>query len=196
MEEIEKMLLELKNTSELMVDLAYSSLLYNNMDIAEEVFFMEEMVDELTQSIQEKAVERVVNDNDASRAIVLISLSNSLEEISDAAMQIADVVLRDVQPHPVIQLSMRDSEVIISTTRVDEGSELAGHTLGEVRLASQCGMWVIAIKRDKQYLYGPDQNTRVEPDDYLIARGPEDGEEEFKALATSGSSGEFSDKQS
>ncbi len=185
MEDIEKMLLELKNTSELMVDLAYSSLIYDNMDIAEEVFFMEEMVDELTQNIQEMVVERVVNDNDASRALVLISLSNSLEEISDAAMQIADVVLRDVKPHPVIRLSMRDSEVIISTIRVDEGSELAGRTLGEVRLASQCGMWVIAIKRDKQYLYGPDKNTRIEPDDYLIARGPEDGEDEFRALASS-----------
>ncbi len=38
MDELDLMLLELKDTSELMIDLAYSSLLYNNRDIAEEVF--------------------------------------------------------------------------------------------------------------------------------------------------------------
>ena len=46
MDELDLMLLELKDTSELMIDLAYSSLLYNNRDIAEEVFQMEEALDE------------------------------------------------------------------------------------------------------------------------------------------------------
>ncbi|MHA1603310.1 MAG: potassium channel family protein, partial [Candidatus Freyarchaeota archaeon] len=34
---IEDMLVEMKNTSELMVDLAYSALLFNNKEIAEEL---------------------------------------------------------------------------------------------------------------------------------------------------------------
>ena len=41
MNKIESMLLELKDTSEFMIDLAYSSLLYNNVEIAEEVEFLE-----------------------------------------------------------------------------------------------------------------------------------------------------------
>ena len=45
MDELDLMLLELKDTSELMIDLAYSSLLYNNREIAEEVFQMEEALD-------------------------------------------------------------------------------------------------------------------------------------------------------
>jgi len=184
MREIEDMLLELKDNSELMIDLAYSSLLYNNRDIAEEVFFMEEMVDEMTKTLQQKALERLLEDKDPSKAMVVISLSNSVEEISDAAMQIADVVLRDVEPHPVIRLSLRDSDVIISTANVSEDSDLARRSLGEVRLASQCGMWVIAIKRDRRYIYGPDKNTVIEAGDLLIARGPEDGEEYFKDLAS------------
>ena len=125
MEEIERMLLEAKDTSELMIDLAYSSILYNNHDIAEEVMLMEEMVDQIVHDIQEKAIGRVLEDGDVSKAMVVISLANSVEEISDAAMEIADVVLRDVTAHPVFQMSVRDSDSIISTAKVDESSDLA-----------------------------------------------------------------------
>jgi len=184
MEEIEKMLLEAKDTSELMIDLAYSSLLYNNRDIAEEVFFMEEMVDDLVYDIQEKAIGRVMEDRDVTRAMVIISLANSVEMISDAAMQIADVVLREVRVHPVYQLSVRDSESIISTAKVSPTSDLANHTLGEVKLSSICGMRVIAIKRDRRFIFGPDKYTQMLPDDIVIVRGPEDGEEYLRDLAS------------
>jgi uncharacterized protein with PhoU and TrkA domain len=184
MEEIEKMLLEAKDTSELMIDLAYSSLLYNNKDIAEEVLFMEEMVDEMVDEIQEKAVGRVLEDGDVTKAMVVISLANSVEEISDAAMQIADVVLREVTPHPVFQMSVRDSDSIISTARIAEPSDLSHKSLGDVKLASICGMRVIAIKRDKRYIFGPDKYSLMEPGDFLIVRGPEDGEELLRDLAS------------
>ena len=54
MDELDLMLLELKDTSELMIDLAYSSLLYNNREIAEEVFQMEEALDEMATEIQKE----------------------------------------------------------------------------------------------------------------------------------------------
>jgi uncharacterized protein with PhoU and TrkA domain len=183
MDEIEKMLLEVKDTSELMIDLAYSSLLYNNHEIAEEVLFMEEMVDEMVRNIQEKAIGRVLEDRDASKAMVVISLANSLEAISDAAMQIADVVLRDVTPHPVFQMSVRDSDSIISTALVSGESDLAHKSIGAVKLASYSGMRVIAIKRGNRFIFGPDKYTMMEPEDILIVRGPEDGEEFFRDLA-------------
>ena len=53
MNKVESMLLELKDTSEFMVDLAYSSLLYNNVEIAEEVIFLEGKMDELSIQIQQ-----------------------------------------------------------------------------------------------------------------------------------------------
>ena len=62
MNKIETMLLELKDTSEFMVDLAYSSLLYNNSEIAEEVIFLEGRMDELGAAIQEQLL-NVAKDN-------------------------------------------------------------------------------------------------------------------------------------
>lgn len=184
MDSLDEMLLEVKNTSELMIDLAYSSLLYNNRDIAEEVFSMEETVDEMVTQIQNEAINKVLEDRNVPKTLAIIRLSTALEEISDAAMMIADVVLREVQPHPVIQLSLRESEVIITAAQVQEDSILVNRTLGDVKLATQSGMWVIAVKRDRRYIYGPDENTSIAVGDVLFARGPKDGEAYFKDIAS------------
>ena len=184
MDELDLMLLELKDTSELMIDLAYSSLLYNNREIAEEVFQMEEALDEMAAEIQKKAIERAVKDADPDKAFAVIRLAQSVEEISDAARQIADVVMRDNEPHPVIALSLQESESIISSATVLENSDLAGSTLGDTKLANQCGMWVVAIKRGRKYIYGPDKTTRVSVGDLLFVRGPQDGESCFREIAT------------
>jgi uncharacterized protein with PhoU and TrkA domain len=184
MEELEQRLLEVKDTSELMIDLAYSSLLYNNRDIAQEVLEMEDYIAELATSVQHEAIRRAMGDGDVSKAFVTIRLVGSLVEICDAARGIADVVMKNVEPHPVIKMSIRESEVIIATANVAEGSDLADKALGESRLASQSGMWVVAIKRDRRYIYGPDETATVLAGDTLIVRGPKDGEEYFKDLAS------------
>jgi len=49
---IEKKVLEIKDTSELMIDLAYSSLLYDNKTIAEEVYDLENDIDEKYDQLQ------------------------------------------------------------------------------------------------------------------------------------------------
>jgi uncharacterized protein with PhoU and TrkA domain len=184
MDELEEMLLELKDTSELMIDLAYSSLLYNNKEIAEEVQQMEETLDDLANRIQRQAIMRAAKDGDADKAFILVKMAASVEEISDAAMQIADVVLRGVEPHPVISLSIRDADSIISRAQVQVGSDLVDQTLGDLKLASTSGMWVVAIKRDRRYIYGPDADTKILPEDMLIVRGPADGEDYFRDIAS------------
>lgn len=184
MDELEEMLLELKDTSELMIDLAYSSLLYNNKEIAEEVQLMEETLDDLANRIQREAISRVAKDGDADKAFIMVKMAASVEEISDAAMQIADVVLRGVEPHPVISMSIRDSDSVIFRMPIGEGSDLADKTLGALKFASHTGMWVVAIKRDKRYIYGPDEDTRLQSGDLLFARGPADGEDYLRDLTS------------
>ncbi|MEM0449412.1 MAG: TrkA C-terminal domain-containing protein [Methanomassiliicoccales archaeon] len=182
MDELEKMLLEVKDTSELMVDLAYSSLLFDNKDIACEVCSLKNYVDELTATVQQEAIRKVLVDGDISKSFVTIRLVESLENICSAAKGIADVVMKGLPLHPVIKLSIQESDVIITTGQVSESSDLADKTLGETRLASNSGMWVVAIKRERKYIYGPDKNTTVLAGDTLIARGPREGEEYFKDL--------------
>jgi len=182
-EDLQDMLLELKDTSELMVDLAYSSLLYNNRDIAEEVHNMRSRAEELRDVLQELAIARAIEGRDANTALIIIRMARSALDISDAAMRIADVVRLDMPVHPVVRLSLRESDVIITTAIVHEGSDLEGTTLGATKLSTNSGMRVIAIKRGPRYIYGPDRTTTIMAGDVLFARGPEDGEAWFKDLA-------------
>ena len=179
-ESLEEMILEIKDTSELMVDLAYSSLLYNNREIAEEVFILQERMEEIGDEIQRSAIQEVLNDRDAYKALQIIKMVHSVQEISYAATKIAGVVRFELPTHPVVQLSLRESEVIITSAVVDENSDLADTTLGAIKLATNTGMRIIAIKRGRKYFYGPDMHSSIKAGDLLFASGPEDGEEYFK----------------
>lgn len=184
MNNIESMLLELKDTSEFMVDLAYSSLLYNNTEIAEEVIFLEGRMDELSANIQEYIVNLGKEQpGEIGKFSVILRLQMAAEEIANAAASIADVVLRGLGDHPVIQMSIQESEVTIERATVTEKSILAGKTLGGVSLGSHCGMYVIAIKRGNKFIYGPDRNTQILAGDILIAKGPEESADFFMDLA-------------
>lgn len=184
MNRIENMLLDLKNTSELMIDLAYSSLLFNSNEIAEEVVFLEEKMDELSAEIQEAIVNYgKESTEDLAKLMIILRLQMAIEDIANAAASIADVVLRGLGDQPVIQMSIQESEVVIDRAIVTSDSQLNGKTLGEVKLSSNCGMFIIAIKRGKQYIFGPGKDTRIQEGDVLIAKGPEDGVEWFKDFA-------------
>ena len=185
MNKIETMLLELKDTSEFMVDLAYSSLLYNNSEIAEEVIFLEGRMDELGAAIQEQLL-NVAKDNPdvVAKFSVILRLQMAAEEIANAAASIADVVLRGLGEHPVIQMSIQESEVTIERATVSDDSILVGKKFGDIRLGSISGMYVIAIKRGNQFIYGSDKFTTINAGDVLIARGPEESADYFMDLAT------------
>ena len=192
LDRIENKILRMKDTSELMMDLAYSALLYNNKQIAKEVYHLENIIDELYKEIQNSAVTKIAKTN-PNVALTLIRLSTSIEMIGDSARGIADVVLRDIEPHPIVKMSFRESDVIISKAQVMDGSNLANCTLGKLRLASETGMWVIAIRRGAEWLFGPDENTNIRVGDILIVRGPNDSERGFLKLAR-GKSGKRSRK--
>ena len=184
MNKVESMLLELKDTSEFMVDLAYSSLLYNNVEIAEEVIFLEGKMDELCIQIQQY-IENIGREHpeEIAKFSFVLRLQMAIEDIANAAASIADVVLRGLGEHPVIQMSIQESEATIEMATVSEESILVGKTLGQLALGSHTGMYIIAIKRGSQYIYGPSRETVIEAGDVLIAKGPEESADFFLDLA-------------
>jgi len=184
MNRLQELLLEMKNTSEYMVDLAYSSLIYDNEEIAEEVMSLSVVMQELSDKIQELVINIGINKPDEiARIVVAIRLQASILSIGEAARSIADVVLRGLGKHPVLAMSIKESETIVTLAKVEKNSILIGKTFAETRLSTNCGMFVIAIKRDKEYIFGPGRNTVVEEGDILIAKGPADGAPAFKDYA-------------
>jgi len=175
MKELEEKLLEMKDTSELMLDLAYSSLLYHNKDIAEEVFNLEQKVNDLQDSINTSILENT--DIDPDKSFVLFKMADSIERFADAALDIADVVLRDIELHPVIKKSLSESDEHMVRKKIRKRSFLDGKTLKEAEMTTEIGMKVIAIRRGNNWAYGPDKNIKLKVGDVIFARGPRDSED-------------------
>lgn len=186
---VEDIVLEIKDKSELMVDLSYSSLIYDNKVIAKEVYDLEDLVDNLYKTLQRKTVENVKNKKlSVNDALTVLRLAEAGEQIADAAQEIADVELRDVELHPILKMSVRESDVVFTMVKVESSSVLCGITLGKIKLGSETGMYVRAIRHGNLWLYGPDKKTRIDEGDIIFARGPEDGEKHLIELATGKSS--------
>ena len=183
-EKAEKMLLELKEKAELMVDLAYSSLIYDNREIAEEVYELEEYVDRVNDELQKLAIEDTKKGElEVNEALAIIQLGISSEMIADAAREIADVQLREVKLHPVLKESLMESNEILLKTKIASNSVLKDKKIGEIRLASETGMWIIAIKRGNKWIYDPSKNVVLKENDILFAKGDKEGKNHFIALA-------------
>src|SRR4030065_757175 len=91
---------ELKDTSELMIDLAYSSLMLNSRELAEEVQRLEEYVDQLHTDFELLVLTSDFKKEEASGFLGLIRLGVATEKIADAAADMAEVVLRGLAAHP------------------------------------------------------------------------------------------------
>jgi uncharacterized protein with PhoU and TrkA domain len=182
---VEDIVLEIKDKSELMIDLAYSSLLYDNETIAREVYDLENLIDTLYQNLQKTTLEQVKNKKlSIDDALTVLHLAEAGEKIADAALEISDVELRDVELHPILKMSIRESDQVITKVQVVKQSVLSGKTLGDIKLASETGMMVIAMRHENKWLYGPNKNTRIDEGDILFAKGPDDGEKHLIELAS------------
>lgn len=180
---IKDILIEMKDLSELMVDLAYSAFLFNSKDAAEEVIELENKVNSLNYEIKKTSMLAARSAEDAERLTALLEIAEAAESIANSAKDIADLVLKDFKSHPVFKMVMEESEEILMRVKISPGSELIGNSLGNLLLATRTGMRVIAIRRGTSWIYGPDRDTILEENDMLIAKGTESGSEILISIA-------------
>ncbi|MDH7477502.1 MAG: TrkA C-terminal domain-containing protein [Candidatus Bathyarchaeota archaeon] len=182
-EEIVEKFVELKDTSELMMDLAYSSLLLNSRELAEEVQRLEEYVDKLHTDFELLVLSSGFKKEEAKGFLGLIRLGVVTEKIADAAAEIAEVVLREIEPHPVLKLTIEEAKETVTYMKVSENSPLVNKTLRDAKVHEETGMWVLAIRRGDRCIR-PKPETKIQADDVLIASGYAEGEEDLKRLAS------------
>lgn len=177
------MLVELKDTSELMMDLAYSSILFNSKELAQEVRMLEEHMDNLHTEFELLVLTRCIQPEESKNFLGLIRLGVVTEKIADAAAQIAGVVLRGLEPHPVLKLAIKEAEETVTLVHVSKKSPLVGKSLRQAQIQEETGMWVLAVRRGDKWIR-PKPDTTIEARDVLIASGYAEGEEDLKRLAS------------
>lgn len=173
----------MKNMSELMVDLAYSAVLFNSKDAAEEVLNLEDRVNTMNYEIKKQSLVAARSYEDAEKLTALLEIAEAAESMANAAKDLADLVITGFKPHPVFKMVMEESEKMIMRAKVDASSELANQSLGDLSLVNRTGMRVIAIRRGDSWIYGPNKDTVILEGDVLLCKGTEAGSEVFYKLA-------------
>jgi len=178
-------IIEMKNTSELMVDLAYSAVLFQNRDIADEVRILENSMNEMKYSLERWVLEAAKEIEDVTPLQSLLHLAQSSEMMSNAAYEMAYTVLKGMEIHPIIALAMRESDEVITRMEVEEGSVADGKTIGEMEIETKTGMLIVAVRRGDKWIFNPDSKTVLQKGDLVIAKGTRLGEERLRELFSS-----------
>lgn len=179
---VKDIFVEMKNTAEMMVDLAYSAALFKEREIAEEVLELEEYLDLLNYNLAVRAVLAARNIKEAEQIASILQMGRSIDDISNAAADLAKMVLEE-KLHPVVTEVILESEETIGKIVVSPDSILVGKTLEELDLATNTGVWVLAIRRGKRWIFDPDENTKIMPGDILIGRGTRTALDYLKEIA-------------
>ena len=184
-EEIADLIADMKNMSELMVGLSYSAVTFYNKEIAKEVKDLEESMDRMKEDLEilvMEAARGITKRSTFDELRALLHLAWSSEILSDAAYEIADVVLRDIPLHPVFLASIEESDETLLKMEV-KNEEIFGKTLKELKIETRTGMFILAIRRkDGKWVYNPAGDAEVRNGDLLVMRGPKEGEEKIREI--------------
>ena len=174
-------LVDMKDISGSMLDLAYSAVLYSNPEIAKEVFKLEEKMHSLLYKLRISTMLGARNLEDAIEFAGILQIASAAEKISNAASDIAKIATSvDITGY----LDREDFEEAVLNVKITPTSVLKGKTLKGLKLETEAGMRVLAIKRGSKWMYSPDKDERLLLDDLIITSGPTEGIPAFCKMAT------------
>ena len=181
---VREALTEMKDVSEIMIDLAYSAALFNSDELAEEVMELEKRVDYLDYLIDMNVMLAARDAEDAEHLTAVTTVASATNKISDAAADIATIVLKNIGIHPIVRRAFEQVEERLARAIVKPDSLLINKKLGELELAAKIGVDVIAIRRHREWTIDPEDEEKVLVGDVLLVRGAPHGVEELKDLAS------------
>src|SRR5256714_1253914 len=180
---VKELLVEAKDASELMVDLAYAAVFFNDDDLAGEVEVVEDRMDGYLRRLREVAMLAARSPEDAEAMAGVLHIAGAIEKIGDAASDMARVVQARLGIPDALRPDLRHADEIVGRVKVREGSSAVGRSLRELMLPTETGMWLIAIRRGAQWEFDPGPETVVTEGDVLVFQGPEEGVNLIRAIA-------------
>jgi uncharacterized protein with PhoU and TrkA domain len=171
---VKAILAEMKDIAELLVDLAYSSVLFEDADLAAEVLELESRMDVLQLQARMSLVMAGRGPEDAESLAPVFGIVGAAEKISDAAGDIAKVIREEVGHPPALKRYLPDAVETLARATVAPDSAYADRTLGELNLETETGVRIIAIRRGEEWVLDPDRDTGIRIEDVLLCRGGTD----------------------
>lgn len=172
---VKDLLVEAKDASELMVDLAYAAVFFNEQKLAREVERLEERMSEHLRRLRMMAMLAARSPEDAEGMVAVLWIADAVEKIGDAASDIGRVVEAQLGIPDALRRDLRHADEMTARVRVREGAAMIGRSLRDLSLPTETGMWVMAIRSGIDWQFDPGPDDVISEGDVLLVRGPEDG---------------------
>ena len=186
---VKAVLAEMKDTAELLIDLSFSAVLHGSPDLATEVLTLESRMDVLQLQARMSVMMAARSPEDVEELAPVLGMVGAAEKISDAAGDIAKIVLEDVGLPDAMRAAIPEAVEILVRAPVADDSPYVGRSLGGINMETETGVRVIAVRRDQatgkaRWITNPDRSTELRAGDPLILRGFEEGlREVYEAAA-------------
>ena len=169
------LLAEAKDTSELMVDLAYAAVYFGDPEMADEVRDLESTMTELVEDMRSLAVLGVRHPREAAGMSRVLQVISAIERIGNDAVNIARTVSNKlgIPAHLVEELS--DAEEVSHRVVVADESTMARRPLAELEMPVHTGMRILAIRGGDGWTTTVTGETILVPGDVLFLEGPPAG---------------------
>ena len=180
---LKAMLSEAKDLSELMVDLAYASLYFGDVGMADEVDELERRLSELVHDMRAISVMAARSPRDADAMASVLQVITSIERIGNVAVDIGRIVTRRLGIPRELVADLSAAEEVIHRIRVRDGSHMAHRPLSGIELPVEVGMSVVAIRRDREWITSIEGEIVLLPGDVLFLQGASAGIPRLRAMA-------------
>jgi uncharacterized protein with PhoU and TrkA domain len=180
---VKELLVEMKDSSERIVDLAYSAVIFDSQEFLDEVLQLEERLDQLLYQIRIQILMATRTREDAEELIGILQVAKAAEQIGNAAEEIAKLVEEDVEYRPFLPFVMREADETLGTARLDEASEIVGQTPATLGLEAAWGIRIFALKRGRRWIYHVTDERTLREGDLLVFRGTGEGVDLFRKVA-------------
>jgi uncharacterized protein with PhoU and TrkA domain len=180
---VKELLVELKDASELMVDLAYAAVFFNEEKLAREVGRLEDRMAQHLRRLRITAMLAARSPEDAEGMAGVLWIADAIERIGDAASDVARVVAARLGIPDALRVDLRHADEVTARVKVREDAPAAGRSLRDLSLPTETGMWVMAIRSGLDWEFDPGPEDVITVGDVLLVRGPDEGVNPVRELA-------------
>ncbi len=183
--QIRETVVEMMTLSQLSIDLAYSSVIFNSKEIADEVGAIENKLEILRGELEEQVLQYAKAVENVKELRGLLRIATASDKISDASKNIADILHSGIGLHPILLYAIKESDEVITKIEIEEKSQLDGKSIAESEIEVETGMDIIALKKPKigKWQFHPKGDYKLEANDIIIAKGLKEGEHRLHKVA-------------
>lgn len=180
---VKDLLVGAKDAAELMIDLAYAAVFFNEEKLGAEVQRLESRLGEDVRHLRQVAMLAARSPRDAEAMAGVLWVADAVEKIGDAANDIARVITAKLGIPDAVRRDLRHADEMTARVKIQHDAPAVGRSLRDLSLPTETGMWVMAIRSGDAWEFDPEADDVVAADDVLLVRGPEEGVNLVRELA-------------